>query len=69
MYLRSDRIKRNIVIAVIPFAGEMAVRQESATAVVPPLLPESYTEGALPPLASEVFDDVRALQIIFVLYP
>ncbi|XP_026315175.1 tetratricopeptide repeat protein 39B-like [Hyposmocoma kahamanoa] len=35
----------------------MALRQESATALVAPLLPESYRESARPPIATEVFDD------------
>lgn len=66
MCLLSDvEMKRKIVITHMAFAGEMALRQESATALVSPLLPESYREGARPPLATEVFEDVRKLFILF----
>lgn len=58
-------MKSKLFITLIAIAGEMALRQESATTLAPTLLPESYREGAGPPLASEVFDDVRALPGIF----
>lgn len=60
-------MKRTLAVAFITFAGEMALRQESATALVPQLLPESYREGARPPLATEVFDDVRIMPTNFTL--